>query len=142
MYASHQPQLNKRPGQGHSLARILLWVALALYMIGIWVLSGFGSAVTGYIAATGIPDLFWHLGLYAGLCVLAIAAIHNTWLTQATWLSALEGALVAVSYSLLDEIHQHFVPGRGTDAQDIAGNLIGVALAVACVLACEARKGR
>jgi len=118
----------------HRLVGILLWAAVAVYMIGIWILSSIDPRLTDLINATAVPDFFLHLGLYAGLAFLAIAAIRNTWPRQAAWLSAVQGAGVALSYSLLDEIHQNFVPGRGTEAQDIAGNLGGVILAAAFLI--------
>ena len=131
MRNSRQPQGSNYTSKKHPVLRILLWAAIAVYMIGIWILSSIGPRLTDPINATGVPDFFWHLGLYAGLALLTIAAIRNTWPRQATWLSAVQGAGVALSYSLLDEGHQGFVPGRGTEAQDIAGNLAGVILAAA-----------
>jgi len=112
---------------------VLLWAAVAVYMIGVWILSSLGPCITDLIDATGVPDFFWHLGLYAGLSLLTIAAIRKSWPLQAAWLSAGEGAAVALSYSLLDEVHQGFVPGRGTELQDIIGNLVGVVVACAVV---------
>jgi len=41
---------------------------------------------------------------------------------------------MALGYSILAEIHQNFIPGRGTEAQDIAGNLAGVILAAAFLI--------
>ena len=133
MRNSPPPQRHNCTSEDHRFARILLWTAVAVYMIGVWILSSIGPYVTDLINSTGVPDFFWHLGLYAGLSLLTIAAIRNTWPLQATWLSALQGAGVALGYSLLDEVHQHFVPGRGTDLQDIIGNLVGVGVACAVV---------
>lgn len=130
----YQPQGSNCTSENHRLLGILLWTAVAVYMIGIWILSSIGPRLTDPINATGVPDFFWHLGLYAGLALLTIAAIRNTWPRQATWLSAVQGAGVALSYSLLDEVHQGVVPGRGTDLQDIAGNLAGVILATAFLI--------
>jgi len=129
-----QCQSSNVMSQRHLFVCILLWVALGIYMAGVWVVSGLGPSVTCYVDAIGIPDFFWHLGLYAGLAFLAIAAIRNTWPRQAIWLSAVQGAGVALSYSLLDEVHQSFVPGRGTDFQDILGNLAGVIMAAAFLM--------
>ena len=134
MYVRQQPQRSNCTSENHRLLGIFLWAAVAVYMIGIWILSSLGPRLTDLINATGVADLFWHLGLYAGLALLTIAAVRNTWPRQATWLSAVQGAGVALSYSLLDEVHQGFVPGRGTDLQDIAGNLAGVILAAAFLI--------
>ena len=134
MRNSHHPQRINCTSEDHRLVGILLWAAVAVYMIGIWLLSSIGPRLTDLINATGVADFFWHLGLYAGLAFLAIAAVRNTWPRQATWLSAVQGAGVALSYSLLDEVHQGFVPGRGTDLQDIIGNLVGVILASAFLI--------
>ena len=126
--------------QRHPFVCILLWVTLAIYMAGIWVLSSLGPAVTRYVDAIGIPDFFWHLVLYGGLCLLAIKAFGPAWPTQQTWLPSLKGAAVALGYSILDEIHQNFVLGRGTETQDIAGNLAGVIMAAALLMLWETLK--
>ncbi len=105
-----QCQSSNVMNQRHLFVCILLWVALGIYMASVWVVSSLGSSVTRYVAAIGIPDFFWHLGLYAGLALLAITAVRNTWPRQAIWLSAVQGAGVALSYSLLDEVHQGEVP--------------------------------
>ena len=133
MCDSHPSQCSNCTSENHRLVGILLWAAVAVYMIGIWILSSIGPRLTDFINATGVADFFWHLGLYGGLAFLAIAAVRNTWPRQATWLSAAQGAGVALSYSLLDEVHQGFVPGRGTDLQDVIGNLVGVVVACAVV---------
>ena len=133
MCNSHQPQRSNCTSEKHRFVGILLWAAVAVYMIGVWILSSLGPRLTDLIDAAGVPDFFWHLGLYAGLALFTIAALGNTWPRQATWLSALQGAGLALSYGLLDEVHQRFVPGRGTDLQDIIGNLAGVVVACAVV---------
>ena len=51
-----------------------------------------------------------------------------------TWLLSLQGAAVALGYSILDEIHPNFVPGRDIDTQDVAGNLVGVILGTIIVI--------
>ena len=122
--------VNRRPSSVPSL----LWGAVGACMLSVWILSSLGATVTQWVGATGIPDFFWHLVLYAGLCLLASAAFRSTWPTQETWVLSVQGAVMALGYSILDEIHQNFIPGRGTEAQDIAGNLAGVVLAVALVI--------
>ena len=134
MRNSRQPQRSNCTSENHRFVGILLWSAVGVYMIGVWILSSMGPILTDLISITGVPDFFWHLGIYAGLAFLAIAAVRNTWPRQATWLSAVQGAGVALSYSLLDEVHQGFVPGRGTEGEDIAGNLAGVILAMAFLI--------
>ncbi len=133
MYVRQQHQRSNCTSEKHRLLGILLWAAVAVYMIGVWILSSLGPCLTDLINATGVPDFFWHLGLYAGLSLLTITAIRKTWPRQTAWLSAGAGAAIALSYSLLDEVHQHFVPGRGTDLQDIIGNLVGVIVSCAVV---------
>lgn len=117
-----------------------LWMAVGVYMLGMWVLSSLGPSATRYVDATGIPDFFWHLVLYGGLCLLATAAFRSTWPTRGIWLLSLQGAAVALGYSILDEIHQNLVPGRGTEAQDVAGNLAGVILVAIIVIVWQRRR--
>ncbi len=134
MHDRTQSQFGHLLSPRHRFVCILLWVAVVIYMAGVWVLSSFGSPITGYVDATGIPDFFWHLVLYAGLCLLAIAAFRTTWPTQPMWVLSVAGAGLAFIYSILDEIHQRLIPGRGFEAQDIAGNLAGVLLAATLVI--------
>jgi len=128
-----QYQSSNLNGQHHCFICLLLWVAVVIYMTGVWMLSSRGPSVTSYVDATGTPDFLWHLVLYGGLCLLATGAFGATWPTQETWVLSVQGAAMALGYSILDEIHQNFIPGRGTEAQDIAGNLAGVILAAALV---------
>ena len=44
--------------------------------------------------------------------------------------AAIQSGLIGAGFAILDEIHQAFVPGRGTSASDVAIDCIGVLLSI------------
>lgn len=70
-----------------------------------------------------------HVPAYAGLAWLVLMTLSGgRWKEPGSW--PLYGLVVAVSvgYAALDEWHQHFVPGRRADLNDLALDSAGVAL--------------
>lgn len=107
------------------MLQVLSWIAVACYMGGIWWLSSRGAELTARVDATGVSDLSAHLILFGGLSLLLRLALWSSWPERpGIWLGGIAAA-GAFGYGLIDELHQHFVPGRGTDAQDLLGNLVG-----------------
>ena len=120
------------------MLQFVLWPAVVSYMAGIWWLSSKGADITGKVDAIGIPDFYWHLVLYAGLSLLLRFALCSSWPQSSLLWLALVAAAGAFAYGLIDEFHQSFVPGRGTDTQDILGNLTG-AVGIQILLAAALR---
>ncbi|NPV45597.1 MAG: VanZ family protein [Armatimonadetes bacterium] len=107
------------------MLRWLLWATVVAYMVGIWCLSAMGSQVTQPADATGISDFWLHLILYGGLGFLMRLAMAVTWPERQSWLLGSAAIGLTFLYGLTDEFHQSFTPGRGTDPEDIIGNLAG-----------------
>jgi len=57
---------------------------------------------------------------------------HNPKLTHAP-LYLCTPALIALAYAIFDELHQAFVPGRGSEVTDIGLDLIGVIAALGLI---------
>lgn len=107
------------------------WALVACYMGGIWYLSSQGAEVTSKVDAAGISDFWAHMVLYGGLSGLLFVAFWTTW-PQQPWGWLIVGAAAwAFGYGLIDELHQSFNPARGTDLQDLQGNLMGAVSAQA-----------
>ena len=70
-------------------------------------------------------DKLLHLFEYAVLTVLILFGLGDrAW--EGRWIVA--AGLVAVTYGILDEVHQSFVPGRVADPLDAAADAVGVLL--------------
>ncbi|MBU0608230.1 MAG: VanZ family protein, partial [Armatimonadetes bacterium] len=105
--------------------QVASWFAVACYVAGIWWLSSQGAQITARVDAASIPDFYAHLVLFGGLSLLVRLALWSSWPHQSElWLGGLAAGVV-FGYGIVDEIHQHFVPGRGTDVQDLLGDLAG-----------------
>lgn len=107
------------------MLQVLSWLTVVCYMGGIWYLSSQGAQVTTRVDAAGVSDLTAHLVLFGGLSVVLRVALWSSWSQKPElWLAGV-AAGVAFGYGIIDELHQHFVPGRGTDLQDFLGNFLG-----------------
>jgi VanZ family protein len=102
-----------------------------LLMVLIFVLSGIpgDAGLDGFNLVTGIDPALQntlHVPLYATLQILWLRALTRFgWTIKKT---VLAGLLLAFGYSLLDEIHQGFVPGRYATIMDVGLNLMGCLL--------------
>jgi VanZ family protein len=76
-------------------------------------------------------DKVVHVLEYGTLGVLAARAIHGSMLI--TFRVALIWAFaLSVGWGALDELHQAFVPKRSADLLDLAADVVGALLGVAC----------
>ena len=75
-------------------------------------------------------DKMAHSGAYTLLGLLALRACHGGLHRLATR-PTLAAVVLTLSYGLLDELHQGFVPGRDASLLDWVADLVGVVLAVA-----------
>jgi VanZ family protein len=102
-----------------------------LLMVLIFVLSGIpgDAGLDGFNLVTGIDPALQntlHVPLYATLQILWLRALTRFgWTIKKT---VLAGLLLAFGYSILDEIHQGFVPGRYASIMDVGLNLMGCLL--------------
>jgi VanZ family protein len=107
-----------------ALSLLIRWGPVALWGIGIFVFSSRRKPLgpLSRLNRSGLIGRLAHVGEYAGLTALLYRALADVgWEKQASWIS-LGGAL---SYAILDEIHQGFAPGRKCSLTDIAYDLVG-----------------
>ncbi len=102
-----------------------LWVPVALYAAVIF----YFSSLTGDKVPDPFPgcDKIFHILEYAPFGFLVMRAIRRTW--SLTLIRALLSAFFVVFlYSLSDEYHQLFVPGRVFSFLDQLADVVGSAL--------------
>jgi VanZ family protein len=105
---------------------MLRWVAVLLWMAGIFALSSLPSLHSpfGHFYDLILRKLA-HIGVYAGLTILlSLALQQHTDSTRRAWLLAV---LIAGAYALTDEWHQTIVPGRHGNFRDVGIDMLGVA---------------
>jgi VanZ family protein len=109
------------------------WMAVVLWMGGIFALSGVPSLEVPPSSAYGVYDhplrKLAHVVEYAGLTILLSRAfrLHVPRPSQAWMLAGLVAGLYAVS----DEWHQTWVPGRAGTVRDVATDSLGIMGALA-----------
>ena len=104
---------------------MLRWVAVLLWMGGIFVLSSLPSLHSpfGHFYDFMLRKLA-HIGVYAGLTALLFLALQqHTGGTRRAWVLAV---LLAAAYALTDEWHQTFVSGRQGSFRDVGIDMLGV----------------
>jgi VanZ family protein len=97
-------------------------------------------------SGTSMPELAgWdkavHAAAYFVLCVLCLRACHGG-LGPVRLRPTLLAVALGLSYGLVDEVHQSFVPGRDPSALDWVADAVGVGLAPPLVGAIQARRPR
>lgn len=102
-------------------------VALAIPLL-LWLLSSTPRDAQG----AGATSAFFHNGAHV---VAYVGLSGSLWLLQARdrarpWGAAL-AVLCAVTYGLVDELHQRAVPGRACSIADLLTDSVGAALGVA-----------
>ena len=100
------------------------WVAVALWLA----LQVLLTSLPGRAIPIGLPHpLDWagHFCLFGGLGVLVgrAAALHRWPLRRLVWLGVL-----LTAWAALDEVHQHFIPGRDAEVSDWLSDTLGAAL--------------
>ena len=78
-----------------------------------------GQSNTGYLS------YIYHFTAFSYLALFLVITISKG---KTTKLILLVGILIAVCYSISDEIHQQFVPGRGSSVTDILIDSLGISL--------------
>ena len=124
----------------------LLFAVVVSLMLGVYMMSGQEAAasheisdkVTSAVSSVGTAvgsfqvRKFAHFAMYAllGLALIAFLYVVLRSLVRAVGLAF----VICLIYSLLDELHQHFVPGRDASLKDLlfdaAGYGVGVIVAL------------
>lgn len=116
----------KRRFIDYTLVRML---PAAWLMATIWWLSDRSDFPQPPGLTTEIWSILAHLGLYGLLGLLIYWALDlNTRLLNRERI--FYAVAIATAYGVLDEFHQHFVPGRNFSVMDMMVNLVGAMLAV------------
>ena len=133
---------------------VVVWAGLIFYLST----SGFGVGFTewlllqilGLLHATVSPHTFEvlhylmrkaaHMTEYAVFCLLVYAAFLDAEDFEWHPRLALRSVIVAGLYSLTDEYHQSFVPGRTASIVDCGIDTVGAALSTLIVLAWDRLK--
>lgn len=98
------------------------WLPVAGYFCLISLLSSFAS-----LRVTSGVDKLWHLFEYIPLGFLCARGLLLTFDGQRRTL-IWAAALGAAGLGIVDELHQHFVPGRVASWQDAAADALGALL--------------
>ncbi len=112
------------------------WLPAAAYMALIWALSSVSMPVLP-IEEFPFRDKGIHAVEYLILGFFVTHASLRTWPTRGRIRIACVAFLITAGWGVLDEIHQAFVPGRSSDALDLAADLIGAFLGTSARLACS-----
>ena len=114
--------MKKGLGTMHILrSPLIAWSFVCLYAGTIFYLSSLSSPPT-----PEVNDKLSHMGEYALLTLLLLWAIHTSFAFRLSERTILGLAIfLSVSYGLLDEFHQAFVPGRDVSLGDVAADALG-----------------
>jgi len=114
------------------VTRVWLWAPVVLYAAAIFALS---STAKVPAPPTGLSDKHVHFIVYGGLCALLVRALAAGRWARVTARVATWAFVLTTIYGASDEIHQHFVPGRSTDVQDLIADGAGALAAAGLLLA-------
>lgn len=109
----------------------VVYLPLWLYWVILFALT---SIPAEGLPTFGISDKVEHLIAYFLLSILLQLTLHfqNKFL-KLKKRHALYTAIVGCLYGIVDELHQHLIPGRYCDLLDLVSNFVGVFLAVGIV---------
>lgn len=99
------------------------WLLPALYALLLLALSSIPHFSTDSVSPA-ISDKFWHVVGYIPLGFFIYFAIDR----RPGPFAALPGAwalFLGIGYGILNELYQHFVPGRSVDLVDLVCNITG-----------------
>ncbi len=99
------------------------WVALVFWMLVIFIGSSFpGERIPGKVSHISVV---FHTIEYLLLYIFSVAAFSRAQRTQWNRSPEIIALLFCIIYSVSDEIHQIFVPGRNADIWDIITDGVG-----------------
>jgi VanZ family protein len=101
-----------------------LWLPVIVYMAVIFYLSSLPEPVL----PADVSDKSAHSFGYAGFAIFVTRAVAGGLPRRVTARTAITVMLMTMVYSLSDELHQTFVPGRVADIYDIQADAIGAAI--------------
>jgi VanZ family protein len=132
------------PSDGHGRARgprwLRAWAPALAYMLLIWALSSIPKQFD--FSRVPFRDKGVHFVEYGALAMLLAHAALGTWRQmRSAGLFALAAAVTTL-WGIIDEIHQAFVPGRVSDAQDVMADALGALAGATLYLLLRAWRAR
>jgi VanZ family protein len=110
----------------------LVYTPLVIYWI---VLLSATSFPTTSLPSIGISDKVMHFTAYFILGVLLnLTLIFQSKYNLLRQKNSLYTLLFGSIYAIIDEVHQHFIPGRFMEFMDFTADFLGLVLAVILVL--------
>jgi len=119
--------------------RVLALLPALLIAIVIWNLSDTPNLTIAHGTLDTVLRKLAHMAAFGGLaaaCALAILAQRARLSTAITG-----GALLAIVYAGIDEVHQTFVPTRHGALTDVAIDALGIGIASIVLIKVFARRG-
>jgi VanZ family protein len=113
------------------MSRVALWVPVAAYMAIIFWLSS-QSVLPGieFMPEWLAFDWLQHAATFGGLALVTLRATAGGRWGGVGAATVVIAWVVATLYGATDEWHQYYVPGRFTEARDLAADAIGAAIAL------------
>ncbi len=103
-------------------ARVAAWGLVAAWAGAIFAASSIPSGTRVPLPGPGV-DKFVHAGVFAVLGALGALAMRGEGLAARR--AAALGGLLGLVYGGLDELHQHWTPGRSMDVEDALADALG-----------------
>ncbi|MCC6142659.1 MAG: VanZ family protein [Candidatus Hydrogenedentes bacterium] len=108
--------------------RLPFYIAVALYCGAIFYMSHQSHPVPEEYQFDGL-DKIVHVFLYGGLTALVSAGIRTAPRRASAMRQFWVPIVFAVSFGIVDEFHQYFIPLRNFDPLDVVANTTGALLA-------------
>jgi VanZ family protein len=103
--------------------RRILYTSLVLYWVILLILT---SVPTTSLPKVGINDKIQHFFAYFVLAVLLNLSLYVQRKYQLlSNIKSLLSLLIIIIYAIIDEVHQHFIPGRFCEFFDFAADILG-----------------
>ena len=116
---------------------VLYWMPAVVWAVSISIVSHIPSQEIQKAAETvdAVPialDIAYHVVVFAVMGILGyrVASLHLG--PQSRW-SYLAALVFAIGYGVIDELHQSFISGRSSAAEDVGYDALGAILGIAAV---------
>ena len=111
------------------LVRYIPVVLFFLFILWIIIMADSATPSVFFTVVKNIPqgDKLGHLGLYGLLTALLNHALQFRTLSVARY-TVQSGAVIVITFALLEEVSQYFFPNRTLDWGDVLADVIGISL--------------
>jgi VanZ family protein len=119
---------------------ILVWLPAIAYLLTIWILSSLSKPPS--VEEIPFNDKGAHFIEYGILAVLCSFALANTASGRTSRAVFFVTCLLSISWGVIDELHQYFVPGRDCSFWDVCADVLGTLLGASLYQVTSALKAR